>query len=200
MQPTQKEHADEEMRDVATPSRQLKRPGGASRIRSQLRTTETDKPKLPPSLINNRNIEQEMNDFILQEIGQNVAQFEAESKSKTTPVKYRPKAPSKRYSERHLDVAFPDKGEEDVDMDASETEEEDYVVETYERVPAHAMKDPVPAEQVGLLVFDEETDIEYFYGGGDDSSDEYDEEDEDSNGMPSPNLGFERRTKRTDIR
>jgi hypothetical protein len=156
-----------------------------------------DKPKLPPSLINNRNIEQEMNDFILREIKHNVAQLEAEPKPKATPVKYRPKAPPKRYAERHAEQVSPSRGEEDVDMDASETEEDDYVVETYERVPAHALRDSVPAEQVGLLVFDEETDVEYFYGAGNDSSDEYDEDDEDSNGMLTPTLGLTKRTSKT---
>jgi hypothetical protein len=186
IQPTQQEYEEKEMKDVAAQPRPLKRPGAGSRPKPDARTTDTPKPKLPPSLVNNRNIEQEMNDFILREIEHNVAQLEAEPKPKTTPVKYRPRAPEKRYAERHPEAASPHKGEEDIDMDASETEDEDYVVETYERVPAHALREPVPAEQVGLLVFDEEIDIEYFYGAGDDSSDEYDEDDEDSNGMHTP--------------
>lgn len=151
-----------------------------------------EKPDLPSSLLNRKEeqdmeaLAREMNEFILQQINHDQAKLEAEQRptTTTTPVKYRPKAPVKRYAQRHPKVASPDNGDKDVDMERTETDDEDYVLETYVRVPAHTLTDPVPAEQLGVLVFDHKTDIEYFYGAGHDSSDEYNEDDEDSNGKP----------------
>lgn len=187
--PVQPAKPDDTVMEVEVPRAQ-KRPGAMSRTKGQqptLQAPETKKPELPASLRNRQEedmdtIQREMNEFILQQINHNWATLEAEPKPKTTPIKYRPKAPVKRYAQRHPEVASSGKGDEDVDMDQSETEDEDYVVETYVRVPAHTLTVPVPSEQVGLLVFDQETDIEYFYGAGEDSSDENDEDDEDSNG------------------
>jgi hypothetical protein len=181
---------DDTAMEVEAP-RVQKRPGATARTKATPQAAETKKPELPPSLRNRQEgdmdtIQREMNEFILQHINHNLATLEAEPKPKTTPIKYRPKAPVKRYAQRHPEVASPGKGGEDVDMDVdmdqTETDDEDYVVETYVRVPAHTLTVPVPTEQVGLLVFDQETDIDYFYGAGEDSSDENDEDDEDSNG------------------
>jgi hypothetical protein len=50
------------------------------------------------------------------------------------------------------------------------------------------MGDHVPPQSVGLLVFDKDPDIEYFYGEGDDSEDEWAEDEEDENGMKCSTL------------
>lgn len=70
----------------------------------------------------------------------------------------------------------------DVDVSVSDTDDDDYIIETYVRVPASKMGENVSPQHVGLLVFDEEPDIEYFYGEGSDSEDEWAEDEEDENG------------------
>lgn len=85
-------------------------------------------------------------------------------------------------------------GEEDDEMvSGSETDDDDYVTETYVRIPGHeAAKAQAAAEAesaagnglapatIGLLVFDNEPDLEYFYGVEEDSEEEF-EDDEDEN-------------------
>lgn len=72
----------------------------------------------------------------------------------------------------------------DIDVEGASTDDEDYVLETYERVPAERLRDQaVPAHRVGLLVFDTEPDmVEFFYGNESDSEEDYLEDDEDENG------------------
>lgn len=130
-----------------------------------------------------------MDSWALEHITHTLAsQDDERARSYATPTKYRPKAPVKRFAERHPEVVSPgregDAGDRDMDGDGgSETGDEDYVMETYVRVPAHTLEAPVPLEQLGVLVFDQGSDVEYFYGLEDDSEDEYLEDEEDSNGI-----------------
>ncbi|EFX00551.1 hypothetical protein CMQ_7553 [Grosmannia clavigera kw1407] len=114
----------------------------------------------------------------------------AAEKRKAAYAKYKPK-PVPRYAERQaLAQDGADKAEgEDEDGTASNSDngsetddDDDYVTETYVRVPGHEVKQTGDAEpgSVGLLVFDNEPDIEVFYGAEEESSDEFDD-DEDEN-------------------
>lgn len=132
-----------------------------------------------------------MDTWALEHIAHTLASQEREKtrSQHATPTKYRPRAPAKRFAERHPDVVSPGRDDGEVggvEMDGddggSETGDEDYVMETYVRVPAHTLEAPVPPEQLGVLVFDQGSDVEYFYGLEDDSEDEYLEDEEDSNG------------------
>ena len=70
-------------------------------------------------------------------------------------------------------------GKMDVDMDE---DEEDFIVETYVRVPVEQLGIGSQEHSVGLLVLEGQVDVEEFYGEEDESdSDLYDEE-EDENG------------------
>jgi len=105
--------------------------------------------------------------------------------------RFKPKAPATRFAERHpeyvaererakaaaVDIVMADK-------DSDSTDDDDYVLETYERVPASRLRDQaVPPHRVGLLVFDTEPErTEFFFGNEGDSSDEFLEDDEDENG------------------
>lgn len=137
----------------------------------------------------------------------------AAEKRKAAYAKYKPK-PAPRYAERHglagtgghgsgqdtttAPAADGDEaahGAESSQDDAasdsgagSETDDDDYVTETYVRVPGHEVKQAGGAEpgSVGLLVFDNEPDIEVFYGAEEESDDEF-EDDEDENGMSPRN-------------
>jgi hypothetical protein len=185
---------DVEMADV--PARTQKRPGARARIPKA--PEQKQPPRLPPSLRNRQYdtsteaLSRDMESWALEHITHNLARQEEERArhpaTHTTPTKYRPKAPAKRFAERHPEVASASKEDGDVDMDDhSETEDEDYIVETYVRVPATSLQD-AKSEQVGVLVFDQGSDVEYFYGVESDSEDEYLEDDEDSNGISFSSL------------
>ena len=184
-----------------TPQRLPKRPGADKKQPpASQKPTDKAKPGLPPSLMHRWTVDQdqfvrEMEEFTLQEIGRNIDSMNQQSKAEppaskqgpTSPqgMKFKPKAPLKRYAERHPEVAAAAKQtNKDVDMDIedSDIDEDDYVIETYIRVPATTLGDAVPPETIGLLVFGTEQDVEFFYGNEDDSDDDWAEDDEDENG------------------
>ncbi|KAK4123743.1 hypothetical protein N657DRAFT_423085 [Parathielavia appendiculata] len=162
--------------------------------RNLTRTEEqSTKPSLAPAM---RDRKDKDVDEVAQ--AQKVSKFEivsrADEKSitcKHSPAKsrFKPKAPKQRYFERHPDAqasrptdetaAEAPVAEEDAQ---SSSDEEDYVFETYKRVPVERLRDKeVPLHRVGLLVFDTEPEIEFFYGNEGDSGEEYGDDDEDSN-------------------
>ena len=120
----------------------------------------------------------------------------ANERRKAAYARFKPR-PGPRYAERHADrmvddLAKVEPGEDndnDNDSDSDDegitTDEEDYVTETYVRIPGHeaakeqAGSDALPGN-VGLLVFDNEPDLEFFYGVEEDSEEEW-EDDEDEN-------------------
>lgn len=182
-----------------TEPRRYKKPGVA-RLAGKGATPKAT-TQLPQSMTNRWNVDmdrmaEEMNAFALEQIGLNLQKAEEEQKQRfrsanggqsNSQLKYKPKAPTKRYSERHPEPA-PEKTAEcadkemvDADAGLSETDDEEYVIETYVRVPASKMGDNVPPQNVGLLVFDGEPDVAYFYGEGSDSEDEWAEDEEDEN-------------------
>ena len=188
--------------NISTPEpKKYKKPGVSKRANQG--DTSRGKSELPQSMANRWDVDmdrmtEEMNAFALEQIGLNIQKAEEEKKHKTTPqkapspLKFKPKAPAKRYSERHPETAPEpaDKKMEDADEDVSDTDDDDYVVETYIRVPASNMGANVSPKDVGLLVFDDEPDIEYFYGAGSDSEDEWAEDEEDENGNDNFRLPF----------
>ncbi|KAK8140343.1 hypothetical protein PG984_000409 [Apiospora sp. TS-2023a] len=154
----------------------------------------TTKPELPPSMLDRRNVEfdkftDDMNAWTMQQIGLNLQQAEKEKEQekaatakRSQQLKYKPKVPAKRYTERHpepvKEEAMPDAKPEFSDTD----DDGDYIIETYIRVPLSAMeKQNVAPGSIGLLVFDDEPDSELFYGEGSDSENEWAEDDEDEN-------------------
>ncbi|KAI1302629.1 hypothetical protein F5Y03DRAFT_385420 [Xylaria venustula] len=153
-----------------------------------------DKPELPKSMTDRWNVDMQqltadMEAYAMQQIGLNLQKAEEErreqERSINTPskLKFKPKAPAKRYAERHPEEAGQsvDKEMVDADVENSDSDDGDYVIETYVRVPASSMGSHVSPQSVGLLVFDEEPDIEFFYGEDDESEDEWAEDEEDEN-------------------
>lgn len=154
----------------------------------------------------------DMNEFVLQQIGENLARIEERDRKEATVAakressvmspqsfKFKPKAPAKRYAERHPGVAgTAEKAASAAPADSMEVEyeshsEDEYVIETYVRVPATTLGKNVDPEKIGLLVFDNEPDVDYFYGEEGDSDDEWPEDDEDENGkwpIPPPLSGY----------
>jgi hypothetical protein len=109
----------------------------------------------------------------------------AEQKS---PHKFKPRAPAQRIRDREpelvhkLDEKYK---EEDAHMaGVSDTEEGDWIVDEYIRVPSHALHQGVDPEHVGLLVIDSAEEAQFFYGPEEDSDEENQlEDDEDENGL-----------------
>ncbi|KAM0255555.1 hypothetical protein ACHAQJ_005626 [Trichoderma viride] len=176
--------------DEPIEQRHLKKPGVAKR-----RDPSQEPPAripLPQSLVNRHTddmdkITADMNQWVLNEIGANLHAMEVEKKQAEKP-KFRPKAPEKRYQERHPDTAAPSTIStlETVDTpmaDASEEEgdDEEWIIEEYVRIPAHSMGLNVLPSDVGILVLNGEEESMLFYGAPQDEDDENAEDDEDEN-------------------
>ncbi|KAK3296010.1 uncharacterized protein B0H64DRAFT_397106 [Chaetomium fimeti] len=163
-------------------------------------STSDNKPTLPPSMREREKsdvneLARVMDSWTLDEITKNLNKMEEQStKSKSSPAKsrFRPKPPKKRYFERHPESLAPKQQQPPVDATSMDvdvrvvgdsTDEEDYVLETYERVPAQRLQErAVPPHMVGVLMFDTEPDmVDFFYGNEDDSDEEFPEDDEDEN-------------------
>lgn len=187
---------------VEEPPRKLKLPG-ADRKGPRAPVAQAKK-ELPKSMDDKHwaaeddEVSHKMNAFALQIIGQNLAEEEERDKKAaaavarkqacSSPHKFKPKPPAKRFAERHPEViaqheaVIPPASDQDEYETASEDE---YVVETYVRVPASVLSKDVDPEKIGLLVFGNESDAEYFYGEEGDSDDEWLEDEEDENGKLS---------------
>ncbi|KAJ0109264.1 hypothetical protein J7T55_009595 [Diaporthe amygdali] len=193
---TAKSHGNDD-----THARKQKLPG-ADRKGAEGKHAQTVKRQVPESLRKEQDsdmdeITRSMNEFVLQQIGENLAKIEERDRkvkaaaakrasSVTSPQssKFRPKAPSKRYAERHPEVATAQTNTTSAMPHQDEYEslsEDEYVIETYVRVAAESLGKDLAAEKVGLLVFDNEPDVDFFYGEEGDSDDEWPEDDEDEN-------------------
>lgn len=148
----------------------------------------------------------DMNEFVLKQIGENLAAIEERDRKQAAVAarrapsvmspkssKFTPKAPTKRYAERHPEVAdTPERAAtaaspaDNMEVEYESYSEDEYVIETYVRVPATTLGENVDPERIGLLVFDNEPDVDYFYGVEGDSDDEWPEDDEDENGKLQP--------------
>jgi hypothetical protein len=145
----------------------------------------------------------EMQAYTMAEIGKNLAQTEAETpkpKPRSQPLrgyihedashsKFEPKKPAQRYAGRHpeekalhdtaMEVDEPYHEGEDLDDDS------DYIIDTYVRIPAHAVESE-QQKNFSLLVLESQPDIDEFYREEEDSDEEADDEDEDENGNLYP--------------
>ncbi|RGP80635.1 hypothetical protein FLONG3_1239 [Fusarium longipes] len=169
--------------------RRLKKPAARSRQPSPLPDANSRSP-LPPSVMNPHSqdiskMAADMNDWVMKEIGANLEEIERE-KQKTS--RFKPKAPAKRYQERHPEVVTGNTDSNDVDMttgDMSDMEDDDdWVIEEYVRIPAHAMTVNVAPTDVGVLVLDGKEESNLFFGPDRDEDEELDEDDEDENDYP----------------
>ncbi|KAM0557670.1 hypothetical protein ACHAO7_001986 [Fusarium culmorum] len=167
--------------------RRLKKPSARSRQNSPLPDANSRTP-LPTSVMNphNQDISKraaDMNDWVMKEIGANLEKMEQE-KQKTS--RFKPKAPAQRYQERHPEAATGNTDPNDVDMTTDNIssdmeDDDDWVIEEYVRIPAHAMTINVAPTDVGVLVLDGKEESNMFFGPERDEDDELDEDDEDEN-------------------
>ncbi|KAL2752523.1 hypothetical protein ACRALDRAFT_1083244 [Sodiomyces alcalophilus JCM 7366] len=137
----------------------------------------------------------EMDQWVLHELGLNLQQMEiqrtrdvASPRSKPSP-RFKPKAPAQRFADRHPELAR--KLNEQAPRDAPESptdtdmSDDDYEIDVYELTStpadyATSLRN-IPPEQIGVLHFDTQEDMELFYGNEDsDSDDDWDDEDENA--------------------
>lgn len=188
--------------EASTPARKQKLPG-SDRKRPEAKHAQTVKREVPESLQKEQDsdmdeITRSMNEFVMQQIGENLARIEERDRKEaaaaarraapaTSPQssKFKPKAPSKRYAERHPETAAVQTVAAPTMPTAEGYEslsDDEYVIETYVRVAAESLDKDLAPEKVGLLVFDNEPDVDFFFGEEGDSDDEWPEDDEDENG------------------
>ncbi|KAK1727378.1 hypothetical protein CaCOL14_006453 [Colletotrichum acutatum] len=133
----------------------------------------------------------DMDQWVLHEIGLNLKAMEQQQppqqpRSPSTvasPSRFKPKAPAKRFAERHPEMVKKLNGGDEAMTEASDEEDEsddDYVIEVYELAPSKPVLAEIPPEQIGVLRFDSQEDLELFYGNEDDDSDLDDDEDENA--------------------
>ncbi|KAI1078449.1 hypothetical protein F5B20DRAFT_229917 [Whalleya microplaca] len=174
--------------------RKLKKPGisklapkgNGSKYKADLPKTMTE-----PWNADMEKLAADMDSYTMAQIGLNLQKVTDEKKhalpskkvTSSTQHRFKPKPPTKRYAERHPETVQSsiDKDKMDADVDISDSDDGSYIIETYVRVPASKMGEHVSPQNVGLLVFDADPDLEFFYGEGTDSEDEWAEDDEDEN-------------------
>ncbi|KAM0559581.1 hypothetical protein ACHAPJ_004105 [Fusarium lateritium] len=179
---------DEPSEEKPVEGRRLKKPAARSRQPSPLPQADTRAP-LPTSVMNPHNedmskIAADMNDWVMKEIGANLQEMEQE-KQKAERTRFKPKAPTKRYQERHPEVVTSTPESNDVSMTTSDVsdaeDDDDWVIEEYVRIPAHAMTVNVAPTDVGVLVLDGKEESNLFFGPERDEDEDLDLDDEDEN-------------------
>ncbi|KAH8752544.1 hypothetical protein F5883DRAFT_203008 [Diaporthe sp. PMI_573] len=176
---------------------------GSDRKRTEGRHTPVVKRDVPESLQKEQDSDMDeltrtMNEFVMQQIGENLARTaerdqkdaaaaaarKASSAMSPQSSKFKPKAPVKRYAERHPELSAMQTDTAPTMPTAEDYEslsDDEYVIETYVRVAAESLGKDLDPERVGLLVFDNEPDVDFFFGEEGDSDDEWPEDDEDEN-------------------
>ncbi|KAI5465733.1 hypothetical protein BGZ63DRAFT_411237 [Mariannaea sp. PMI_226] len=177
--------------DPPVDERRLKKPTVKSRSRSPQdpsRRTPLPASFMQPHSQDMAKVAADMNDWVMREIGANLNDMEQERRSEKT--RFKPKAPAKRYQERHPELEVSpaqtqQSSEVEIDTPMSDVsdmeDDDDWVIDEYVRIPAHAMTVNVAPTDVGVLVLDGEEDTNLFFGPDRDEDDELDEDDEDEN-------------------
>jgi hypothetical protein len=181
----------------------LKKPGLTSRTGSARPASESPRKAMLPlpevawaGFHNDQDLEEvtkQMHAWTLQQMSLSIAEIETtkEPATKSPELKLRPKAPAQRFADRHpglardLDEKYRAQDKEsdymDIDEESTDSEDSEYVIEEYIRVPAINLKEAVDPEVIGCIVIEGDEQASLFFGPEADS-DEDPEDSEDSNG------------------
>ncbi|KAI1002458.1 hypothetical protein K3495_g5745 [Podosphaera aphanis] len=187
-----------------SPSHQVrKKPGLAARSFASAHTSTPKPPcnEIYPSRtkmswdVKSDELVAELQAYTLSEIRANAASSTAESKLSPKnpqfpsssgckkPSRFIPKAPALRYKERH-----PEKIDVETDIEIEyvpqkEDENDDWVVDTFLRMPATALENLQIEnnKNSGFLILDSQAEVEEFYHDETDSGEDDEDEDEDEN-------------------
>lgn len=144
--------------------------------------------------VNSEQLAAEMQAYTLQEIGRSIAASEAANQAsqisspqrKAVQSRFKPKKPAMRYQDRH-----PNEHHDTMDMDEPMVydedmeDDDDYIIDTYIRMPAHTI-DVEAEKNFGLLVLESQTEIDEFYREDSDHDEQENDEEEDENGLCYP--------------
>lgn len=190
--PTHRDASEDVEGHVAqrSPPRALKRPGKkGTRILMSAPVAFTEKTKFD---FGSEALAAEMAKFSLETMAQENPEQEIEANPVTsqTAPRFKPKPPAQRYHERHANDLPVSKLAEESRNDQGGDDlmhTDDYIIDTYVRVPAHTLE-LVPMD-VGVLVIESEEQMQQFYEFGEDSSDDSDlfDEEIDENAEANPN-------------
>ncbi|KAK6582208.1 hypothetical protein PZA11_004616 [Diplocarpon coronariae] len=130
----------------------------------------------------------EMQAYTLQEIGKSLAESEASRPAPISasfprsPSRFKPMRPAQRYAERHPEEKLgPSLQIDEEYADEEMDDDSEYIIDTYVRIPAEALKTEESGKSIGLLVLESQPDIDEFYREEEDSDEEEDDGDEDEN-------------------
>ncbi|KAF8857150.1 hypothetical protein BDZ45DRAFT_726930 [Acephala macrosclerotiorum] len=159
-----------------------------------LRNVRLASGEVMPWDVSSERLAAEMQAYTLQEIGRNLAasqhshpepKYTSSNIHKSSPSKFKPKAPALRYAQRHPQDKTLASHSTGMDLDRDYVEEMDddseYIIDTYVRMPADALEHEDAPKNIGFLILDSQPDIEEFYREDEESSEEEDEADEDEN-------------------
>ncbi|UNI14350.1 hypothetical protein JDV02_000986 [Purpureocillium takamizusanense] len=177
---------------VGVQQKDLKRPGVRKKAATDsAKDVPTHRP-LPDSIKNRQDgnldkIAADMDRWVLDEIGANLHGMERDKQLAQRP-RFKPKAPAKRFHERHPEFAQTSQPRESAEVtmtdasdDNAEEDDDDWVIEEYVRVPALSISTDVPATDIGVLDLDDDEDSALLFGPLPEDDDDADEEDEDEN-------------------
>ncbi|KAI2626582.1 hypothetical protein GGR54DRAFT_591582 [Hypoxylon sp. NC1633] len=167
--------------------RKYKKPGVAKHQKKKAddQQYKAELPKLTTSQRSPAEMEKlavELDQFTIAQIGLNIQKIEDEKSRESAAAdgqaKFMP-SPTKRFAKRQPKASV-DEVMTDADVVYDDSDDGDYITETYERVPASKMEKHVLPQDVGILVM-EDSDEEGFYGTDHDDSDGLPDDEEDEN-------------------
>ncbi|KAL1603378.1 hypothetical protein SLS59_004475 [Nothophoma quercina] len=169
--PTDGQHAPVQKPTLEEPPRPRKRPG--------TRAASSAIPSKPTQQTTHRTQPSEHDLRELEALSHKLDS--EETHPHTSPSKYKPKAPARRFAEREPEKAAA-LAAKDGDGEAMDVDNDDYVIDTYIRevlLPDEAGNLPTATGTVGFLVLNEED--EDWWNGSDSDDKEFDTDDDDSN-------------------
>lgn len=202
--------------------RPQKKPGLAARSSTQPVKAPVPKPAIAPLRnvrlqsgevipwdVSSERLAAEMQAYTLAEIGKNIAASQTLKREpnytsshihKSTPSKFKPKAPALRYAQRHPEEKIPANHDMTMDLNGPYVEDEadddaEYIIDTYIRMPADALETEGMPKNIGFLILDSQPDIDEFYREEEESEEEEDDLDEDENGNYKLNAGMGKTNK-----
>ncbi|KAJ9639529.1 hypothetical protein H2199_006564 [Coniosporium tulheliwenetii] len=173
---------DREERDIDMTASPLRRPGSTTRLKPRGSKESIDShnsvaitPNEPPP----SQLLAEMERFAAEVESSDVQSTLANGQHSLSKLKYKPKAPPLRYKDRHPDTVMIEMDTEMMDVDSDEG---DFVYDTYVREPDTAVSIDEMNGNIGILVITEEDqEVWESYIDDDDSDKDWNSEEEDEN-------------------
>lgn len=184
--------------EVATNEpRALKRPGKSSRVKQPTGekggtpSTAPAPAPLPQFHGDMDKVAAAMSAWTVDEIQRNLDDIEHRQTAPAHPasrdaLRFQPRVPARRYAERHPQQGEPavaPPGRDTMTLDTHQNSDGEWVEVVYHRVPASKIDGTIPRGEIGVIVFEDEEEKEYFYDATEGDSDDDFQDEDDENGM-----------------